>query len=88
MDNFDLSKGLDECEDVSKLCLVGKILAPKILNKLDVSNILHRAWKTRADVSISPWNDNVFLFQYVEVEDRQKVLLEAPWLVMGKLLVF
>ncbi|KAL7230734.1 hypothetical protein ACSBR2_009087 [Camellia fascicularis] len=43
--------------------------------------------KTRAKVSISPWNDNMFFFQFAKVEDRREVLMEAPWLVMGNLLV-
>ncbi|KAL7193700.1 hypothetical protein ACSBR2_025338 [Camellia fascicularis] len=35
-----ISNVTDECEDVSHRCLVEKILAPKILNKLAVTNIL------------------------------------------------
>ncbi|KAI8003771.1 hypothetical protein LOK49_LG08G02746 [Camellia lanceoleosa] len=87
MDSFELLEGTDECEDVSHRCLVAKVLAPKLLNKPAVSNILLGAWKTRAGVSITPWNDNMYFFQFEDVEDRQRVLDESPWSVVGNLLV-
>ncbi|KAL7192903.1 hypothetical protein ACSBR2_024671 [Camellia fascicularis] len=36
---------------------------------------------------ISHWSDNIFLFQFDDAADRQKILMEAPWSVMGFLLV-
>ncbi|GMP57767.1 hypothetical protein CsSME_00021706 [Camellia sinensis var. sinensis] len=87
MENFAFPEVLDECDDVSDLCLVGKILTAKSLNRTVVSNILLGAWKTRASVSISPWTGDIFLFQFTKAEDQRKVLSEAPWSVMGNLLV-
>ncbi|KAL7235124.1 hypothetical protein ACSBR1_018587 [Camellia fascicularis] len=87
IETLDLTKGCDECEDVSELCLVGKILALKILNRTAVSSILESAWKPRSKLVISSWGDNVYLFQFFESEDRCKVLDDAPWSVMGNLLV-
>ncbi|KAL7208364.1 hypothetical protein ACSBR1_030171 [Camellia fascicularis] len=84
MESFVFPEVSDECDDVSDLCLVGKILTPKSLNRTAVSNILLGAWKTRASVSISPWTDKVFLFQFAEAQDWRKVLSEAPWSVMGQ----
>ncbi|KAL7205507.1 hypothetical protein ACSBR2_018444 [Camellia fascicularis] len=48
LDCVDLQEGLDKNVDVSNLCIVGKILAPKNLNKTTVLNIIQGAWKTRA----------------------------------------
>ncbi|KAF5958422.1 hypothetical protein HYC85_005647 [Camellia sinensis] len=87
MESLALLEGTDETADVSERCSVGKILAPKNLNKQAVTNIIHSAWKTRASVRISPWNENVYLFQFDELEDRRGVLEDAPWSVMGSLLV-
>lgn len=87
MEAFELPEVTDECEDVSPRCLVGKILAPKILNKPAVANILLAAWKSRAGVVVTPWKENIFLFQFQELEDRTRVLHEAPWSVMGHLLI-
>ncbi|KAI8020470.1 hypothetical protein LOK49_LG04G00467 [Camellia lanceoleosa] len=87
MESFALLEGTDEIEDVSERCLVGKILAPKNLNKQAVANIIHSAWKTRASVRISPWNENVYLFQFDDLEDLRRVLEDGPWSVMWSLLV-
>ncbi|GMP28799.1 hypothetical protein CsSME_00004192 [Camellia sinensis var. sinensis] len=87
METLDLSEGCDECEDVLERCLVGKILASKILNQIVVSNILQSAWKLRSKLVISPWGDNVYMFQFADSKDRCKVLDEAPWLVMGNHLI-
>ncbi|KAI8006296.1 hypothetical protein LOK49_LG07G01503 [Camellia lanceoleosa] len=76
MESFELPEVTDECEDVSHWCLVGKILAPKILNKPAITKILLPAWKTRAGVSITPWKENIYLFQFEDLEDRSRV--EAP----------
>ncbi|GMP61339.1 hypothetical protein CsSME_00023840 [Camellia sinensis var. sinensis] len=87
MEAFELPEVTDECEDVSPRCLVGKILAAKIVNKPAVANILLAAWKSRAGVVVTPWKENIFLFRFQDLEDRSRVLHEAPWSVMGHLLV-
>ncbi|KAI8005848.1 hypothetical protein LOK49_LG07G00566 [Camellia lanceoleosa] len=87
LDCLDLQEKSDENVDVSNLYLVGKILASKNLNKTAVLNIIQGAWKTRAKLVISSWLNNIFLFQFIDPEDRQRVLMEAPWSVMGYLLV-
>ncbi|KAI7997134.1 hypothetical protein LOK49_LG10G00465 [Camellia lanceoleosa] len=87
MEAFELPEVTNECEDVSPRCLVGKILAQKILNKPAVANILLATWKSRTGVVVTPWKENIFLFQFKDLEDRSRVLQETPWSVMGHLLV-
>ncbi|KAI7992533.1 hypothetical protein LOK49_LG12G00055 [Camellia lanceoleosa] len=87
LDFVELPEGSDESVDISNRCLVGKVLAPKPLNKPAVANIIKGAWKPRANLVISPWADNLFMFHFDDVEDRRRALLEAPWSVMGFLLV-
>ncbi|KAF5947497.1 hypothetical protein HYC85_013454 [Camellia sinensis] len=86
-DRFELCEGSDENEDISNRCLLGKILASKSLNQQAVSNILLDAWRSRAKLEISSWSENSFLFQFEDLEDHRRVLAEAPWSVMGNLLV-
>ncbi|KAI7995879.1 hypothetical protein LOK49_LG11G02290 [Camellia lanceoleosa] len=86
-EGISLDEGSGENEDTSHLCLIGKILGAKILNRTAVSNIIRGAWKIRGELSISSWNDNVYLFQFSDCDDRAKVLRDSPWSVMGKLLV-
>ncbi|KAL7252767.1 hypothetical protein ACSBR1_007352 [Camellia fascicularis] len=46
----ELQEGFDENVDISNLYLVGKILAPKTLNKSAVTNINMGARKPRANM--------------------------------------
>ncbi|KAL7265359.1 hypothetical protein ACSBR1_003180 [Camellia fascicularis] len=84
---IELEEGSDESKDNSHLRLIGKILSPKVLNKHAVTRIVTGAWKTRTAVSVSPWPDNVYLFGFGDEEDRAWVLRNAPWSIMGHLLV-
>ncbi|KAI7979736.1 hypothetical protein LOK49_Contig262G00003 [Camellia lanceoleosa] len=87
LNSIELVDGPDDRDAVSQRCLLGKILGSKPLNNQAVSSILHGAWKVRNSFSITPWNDNLFLFTFEDDEDRQWVLEEAPWSVMGNLMV-
>ncbi|XP_028086506.1 uncharacterized protein LOC114287376 [Camellia sinensis] len=83
----DLEEVTDESVDNSHLCLIGKILAPTSLNKQAVSRIILGAWKLKTEVSISPWADNIYCFNFQNADDRAMVLRMAPWSIMGNLLV-
>lgn len=83
---FDLEE-LGGTGEIDNHCVVGKILSKKPPNLIAVSNILKGAWKTRADFSITPWNNNIFLFRFEEIEDRNTIIKEGPWSVMNNLLV-
>ncbi|KAL7211274.1 hypothetical protein ACSBR2_014204 [Camellia fascicularis] len=87
LDSIELEDGTEDMGAVSHRCLIGSVLTAKPLNKQAVSTILQEAWKSRASFTISPWNDNVFLFTFEDSEDRCWVLQEAPWSIMGHLLV-
>ncbi|KAL7224390.1 hypothetical protein ACSBR1_025780 [Camellia fascicularis] len=79
--NLELVEDGERAKEVSLLCLMGKVLGPKVLNKNDVSSILSGA------LTISPWSDNTFIFRFSDGDDRDRILNESPWLIMGYLLV-
>ncbi|KAL7175920.1 hypothetical protein ACSBR2_029486 [Camellia fascicularis] len=87
LDSLELEDSVAALGEVSHRCLIGRVLTTKQLNKQAVSTILHGAWKTRASFTISPWTDNLFLFTFDDSEDRSWVLQEAPWSIMGHLLI-
>lgn len=49
-------------------------------------NIIKGAWKTKNPFVINPWEQNLFLFCFSTKEDRDKIIEESPWSVMGNLL--
>lgn len=84
---MDLEEGSGDSGIPNNLCLVGKVIQAKTLNASVVSNILMAAWKTRAPFQVSDWNNNVFLFQFEDPEDKRLVVQDGPWSVMNSLLV-
>ncbi|KAG5517160.1 hypothetical protein RHGRI_037799 [Rhododendron griersonianum] len=84
---LDLEEGSGETGEVGNICLAGKVLGSKPFNASVVHNILTHAWKTRASFTVVPWNNNVFLFRFEDIEDRNSVLQEGPWSIMNNLLV-
>ncbi|KAL7183863.1 hypothetical protein ACSBR2_026106 [Camellia fascicularis] len=86
-EELELFDSPNEVDDASSLCLLGKVLASQSLNNNVVSSIIKGAWKVRGELSISPWNMNTFLFQFSEEEDRNRILRDYPWSIMGFLLV-
>ncbi|KAL7168510.1 hypothetical protein ACSBR2_038862 [Camellia fascicularis] len=86
-ESVELLEGTDENVVVSNLCLISKVLAPKNLKKQGIMNIIKGAWKAGAKLEISPWSDNVFIFQFEDLGDRRRLLFEALWSIIGNLLV-
>ncbi|KAF7133101.1 hypothetical protein RHSIM_Rhsim09G0068100 [Rhododendron simsii] len=86
-DFLDLEEGFGETGVVGNICLAGKVLGSKSFNATVVHNILTHAWKTRASFTVVPWDNNVFLFPFEDIEDRNSVLQEGPWSIMNNLLV-
>ncbi|KAL7189820.1 hypothetical protein ACSBR1_039457 [Camellia fascicularis] len=86
MESFEWPEVTNECKDVSNQRLAEKIFTTKILNKTVIANILLATWKTRAVVTITPWKENTYLFRFEDLVDRKRVLEEAPWSVIGRLL--
>lgn len=86
-DFVDLEEGSGETGEISNVCLIGKVLGTKMFNGPMVFNILTAVWKIRASFTVTPWNNNIFLFRFEEEEDRRFVLQEGPWSVMNNLLV-
>lgn len=84
---LDLEEESGETGEITNLCLLGKVLNPKPLNVLAISNICNTAWKTRAPFSVVPWSNNVFLFRFQDAEDKASIIRDSPWLVNNSLLV-
>lgn len=84
---LDLDESSGETGEVGNFCFVGKALSPKTLNLTAITNICNTAWRSRSPFSVTPWNNNTFLFRFEEMEDRNRILRDRPWSVMNSLLV-
>ncbi|KAG5527023.1 hypothetical protein RHGRI_028083 [Rhododendron griersonianum] len=82
-DILDLEEGSDDSGVPNNLCLVGKVIQAKTLSASVITNILTAAWKTRAPFRVSDWNNNIFLFQFEDPEDKRLVAQDGPWSIHG-----
>ncbi|TXG57168.1 hypothetical protein EZV62_018481 [Acer yangbiense] len=67
------------------LCLVGKILSPKQVNRDAFRAIIPRIWQTMVDIEIV--QDNTYLFYFQNQGERFRVLSGGPWSFDNCLLV-
>jgi hypothetical protein len=61
-------------------CLIGRLGAVKRLNKEAFKTLLLRIWRIRGQVFFKEIQENLWLFEFTEEEDRQRVLAGRPWL--------
>lgn len=84
---IEQDESYEECPQNARFVLVGKILSSKILNKIGVSRVIEKAWRTEEEFSISPWKENEYAFGFKKEEDLCRVISKGPWSVMGSLLI-
>ncbi|TXG60399.1 hypothetical protein EZV62_014972 [Acer yangbiense] len=65
------------------LCLVGKILSPKHVNRETFRAVIPKIWQTTVDIEMV--QDNMYLFSFRNPSDRFRVLIiNAPLICMTK----
>lgn len=86
-ETLDLEEGSGETGEICNLCLVGRILSPKTINPIAITNVVTSVWKMRAPFSVAPWQNNTLLFRFEDGEDKESILQEGPWSIMNNLLI-
>ncbi|KAL5823176.1 hypothetical protein ACOSQ4_021076 [Xanthoceras sorbifolium] len=61
------------------LCLVGKILTTKLINREAFRAIIPKIWRTTQTFIIENVKENVFVFQFQNQVDKRRVLMGGPW---------
>ncbi|KAL5806119.1 hypothetical protein ACOSQ4_028852 [Xanthoceras sorbifolium] len=61
------------------LCLVGKILTTKLINRDAFRTIIPKIWRTTQTFIIENVKENVFVFQFQNQADKRRVLTGGPW---------
>jgi hypothetical protein len=68
-----------------KSCVVGKLLANRIVTKEIIRIPLLRAWKLMGSLSFHLLGENIFLFEFEYEWDKSRVMKGQPWLFDGHL---
>ncbi|TXG72967.1 hypothetical protein EZV62_001546 [Acer yangbiense] len=69
---------LDGVEDVDR-CLVGKVLSGKKVNREAFKGLIEQIWNPYGNVEVELIGDNIFMFYFINREDRNRVWFRSPW---------
>jgi hypothetical protein len=78
-------KDLIETVSRGQLCLVGKLLADRVVSKEIIKSTLLRGWKLTGTSSFKVLGENLFVIEFQHIWDKSSVLEGRPWLFEGHL---
>jgi hypothetical protein len=68
-----------EGREIGERCLVGKLWSGKRVNREAFQTQLSRIWRLVGTVVFKDLQDNLWLFEFTEEEDKYRVLAGRPW---------
>lgn len=72
-------EGLEEESNKFELCLVGRFLTEKNLNKRAMKSKLADLWRPAMGITIKALKPGIFLFQFYHNDDLKWMLSNGPW---------
>ncbi|XVF66640.1 hypothetical protein PTKIN_Ptkin10aG0053100 [Pterospermum kingtungense] len=79
---------IEEGVQAGQNCLVGRMLMKKPYSVEGVKIAFSRVWHLQGGLSISVVGDHLFLFQFEDAMERDRVLLKQPLMFSKYLIVF
>jgi hypothetical protein len=61
------------------LCVIGKLIANRLVSKETIKSTLLRWWKMKGTLSYKVLGENVFLVEFTDAGDKKRVLDGRPW---------
>lgn len=70
------------------LCLVGKILSSKAVNRETFRTQMPRILQAKKQVKIEVVGENIFILEFISPIDRRRTLMDGPWTFFQDLVIF
>lgn len=77
---------LEGVQDVDR-CLIGKVLSGKKVNREAFKGLIEQIWNPYGNVEVELVGENIFMFYFINQEDRNKVWNRGPWHFGNNLIV-
>ncbi|KAF4386426.1 hypothetical protein G4B88_020246 [Cannabis sativa] len=84
--SISLSPSASSMKKLSSLCLLGKVVAPMVVNAVDIAETVTKKWLKKVSVSSLPDTEpkcNRFKLGFESAEDREWALENSPWSFKG-----
>jgi hypothetical protein len=78
---------VDEVRAQGGRCLVGKVWMGRKANKEAFTTVLSRIWRILNGVTFKELDDNIWLFEFKDIDDMRRVLAGRPWSFDRQILV-
>ncbi|XWS16514.1 hypothetical protein CRYUN_Cryun34aG0095000 [Craigia yunnanensis] len=78
---------VDETIDVRRNCLIGNVVINKKINVEIMKMVLQNIWKISVRLVIKEVRDRMFVFQFEDGAEKDKVLMRQPWSFIKCLIV-
>ncbi|TXG57174.1 hypothetical protein EZV62_018487 [Acer yangbiense] len=75
-------------ERLLSLCLVGKVLSNKQVNKDALINVFTTIWRTKEGVELEALDGNVFAAYFKNTDDRKFIQASGPWTFDRSIIAF
>jgi hypothetical protein len=77
---ISISEGeVTEAKTLGDSCLIGKIWSEKAVNKEAFKSVLSSLWRTVGRVIFKEVEDNMWIFEFTDREDKKRVMAGRPW---------
>jgi hypothetical protein len=77
----DLNKG----ETYVQFCVLGKLMADRLVSKETIRTSMQHWWRLEGSIAFKVLGDNLFLIEFVDPKDKERVLDGRPWVFEGGL---
>ena len=77
----DLNKG----ETYGQVCVLGKLMADRLVSKETICTSMVQWWRPEESFTFKVLGDNLFLIEFVDPKDKERVLDGRPWVFEGSL---
>ncbi|TXG48468.1 hypothetical protein EZV62_024343 [Acer yangbiense] len=78
----------DKGEQRLLLCLVGKVMATKLVNREAFMDVMQSIWMVSEGVEIEAMEGNIFAFHFRNMEDRKRIQMGGLWTFDRAIIIF
>jgi hypothetical protein len=68
-------------------CILGKLISDRLVSRETIRNYFMDWWKPLKSITFKILGDNLFLIDFEDLEDKERVLNGRPWVFEGSLFI-